>query len=78
MYGRLPQPIEKMFEKQYDELKSIEGDVNADIQVKILDEFNYASTREFYEAMSFRPLECLPELWGKDNPCLVMVMYIGR
>ncbi|NLJ40953.1 MAG: GNAT family N-acetyltransferase [Clostridiales bacterium] len=51
------------------------------LQVKTLDEthpdINYACTRRFYETVGFRPLECLPELWGKDNPCLIMVMYIG-
>jgi len=52
------------------------------LQVKTLDKShpdkNYACTRKFYEAMGFRPLECIPELWGKDNPCLIMVMYIGE
>ena len=38
----------------------------------------YAQTRAFYLAMGFRPLEELTQLWGKDNPCLVMVkcLYI--
>ncbi|NMA84724.1 MAG: hypothetical protein GX962_12790 [Epulopiscium sp.] len=26
---------------------------------------NYAGTRKFYETISFKPLECLPELWEK-------------
>lgn len=51
------------------------------LQVKTLDEShpdkNYARTRKFYEAMGFRLLECIPELWGENNPCLIMVMYIG-
>lgn len=51
------------------------------LQVKTLDEshpdINYACTRKFYETVGFRPLECLPELWGKDNPCLIMIIYIG-
>lgn len=34
---------------------------------------NYAQTRRFYEAMGFRPLEELPDLWGERNPCLLMV-----
>lgn len=34
---------------------------------------HYAITRAFYEATEFRPLEELPDLWDKDNPCLVMV-----
>jgi len=33
----------------------------------------YAQTRAFYRAMGFVPLMELPELWGKENPCLVMV-----
>ena len=51
------------------------------LQVKTLDEshpdINYACTRKFYETIGFRPLECLPELWGKDNPCVIMIIYIG-
>lgn len=30
MKGNLPQPVEKMLEKQYEEWKSIEGDINVD------------------------------------------------
>ncbi len=52
------------------------------LQVKTLDEShpdeNYARTRKFYEAMGFRPLERIPVLWGEDNPCLIMIMYIGE
>lgn len=33
---------------------------------------NYASTREFYLAMGFEPLEEILDLWP-GNPCLVMV-----
>ena len=33
----------------------------------------YARTRQFYQAMGFRPLEEFPELWGPENPCLQMV-----
>ena len=33
----------------------------------------YAATRRFYEAMGFLPLEEFPELWGPDNPCLLMI-----
>ncbi|NLM97469.1 MAG: GNAT family N-acetyltransferase [Halanaerobiaceae bacterium] len=50
------------------------------LQVKTLDEshpdINYAKTRKFYFSVGFRPLECLPELWGKENPCLIMVQHI--
>lgn len=47
------------------------------VQVKTLapsrpDQF-YAGTRAFYMAMRFRPLEEFPDLWDRDNPCLVMV-----
>ncbi len=51
------------------------------LMVKTLDEshpdVNYANTRKFYIGMGFRPLECLPELWGKQNPCLLMVKHIA-
>jgi ribosomal protein S18 acetylase RimI-like enzyme len=33
----------------------------------------YAATREFYRAAGFLPLEETTELWGNNNPCLVMV-----
>lgn len=33
---------------------------------------NYERTRGFYERMGFRPLE-ETDLWGPDNPCLIMV-----
>ena len=25
----------------------------------------------------FKPLECLPELWGKESPCLIMIRNIN-
>ena len=34
----------------------------------------YAATRSFYEAVGFLPLEELPQVWGPENPCLIMVM----
>ena len=34
---------------------------------------NYEKTRRFYTAMGFLPLETMEELWGEDNPCLLMV-----
>lgn len=50
------------------------------LQVKTLDssypDEAYAKTRKYYEAMGFRPLECIPEIWGKTCPCLIMVMAI--
>ena len=36
----------------------------------------YAQTRKFYESVGFKPLEELKELWGKENPCLMMVMGV--
>ena len=33
----------------------------------------YAATRAFYAAAGFRPLEDLPQVWGPENPCLLMV-----
>ncbi len=33
---------------------------------------SYDRTREFYQAMGFRPLEEFPEMWP-GNPCLLMV-----
>lgn len=47
------------------------------LQVKTLSaahpDKGYAKTRSFYLALGFRPLEELAELWGKENPCLLMV-----
>lgn len=51
------------------------------LQVKTLDRSHpdegYAITRRFYEAMGFKELECIPEIWGKDNPCLIMIMSVN-
>jgi len=33
----------------------------------------YAATRAFYEALDFVPLEELPQVWGPQNPCLILV-----
>lgn len=50
------------------------------LQVKTLDKSNsdmyYAATRAFYLAMGFRELECIPEIWSSENPCMVMIMSI--
>lgn len=50
------------------------------LQVKTLDESRenvaYEKTRKFYKAIGFRPLECIPEIWGNNNPCLIMIMKI--
>ena len=34
---------------------------------------NYAKTRAFYVAMDFRPMEEIPQIWGDQNPCLIMI-----
>ncbi|WBW95692.1 GNAT family N-acetyltransferase [Oceanirhabdus sp. W0125-5] len=34
---------------------------------------NYAKTREFYLKTGFTPLQEIKEIWGKENPCLIMV-----
>jgi GNAT superfamily N-acetyltransferase len=33
----------------------------------------YAATRAFYASTGFRPLEVLPQVWGAENPCLLLV-----
>jgi GNAT superfamily N-acetyltransferase len=47
------------------------------MEVKTLDgthpDEGYRKTRAFYRALGFLPLECIPELWGTENPCLIMV-----
>ena len=32
----------------------------------------YKKTKGFYQALGYYPLEELDEIWGKENPCLVM------
>lgn len=50
------------------------------LQVKTLGpsdhDLYYAKTREFYSAMGFRPLEESAQIWGKENPCLIMIKHI--
>ena len=36
-------------------------------------DLSYAATRAFYAAVGFLPLEELPQIWGPENPCLLMV-----
>lgn len=38
----------------------------------------YERTRAFYEAAGFEPLEELTEIWGPENPCLIMVLRVPR
>ena len=39
-------------------------------------DLSYAATRAFYEAVGFLPLEELPQVWGAENPCLLMVRVL--
>jgi GNAT superfamily N-acetyltransferase len=47
------------------------------LQVKTLADTHpdpgYARTRAFYFQMGFRPLEVIENLWGYENPCLLMI-----
>ncbi len=47
------------------------------VQVKTLGPSNaderYAKTRAFYESMGFSPLEEFKQIWGEQNPCLIMI-----
>ncbi len=36
----------------------------------------YRKTRLFYKNCGFRQLEVFPDLWDKDNPCLLMIKNI--
>jgi GNAT superfamily N-acetyltransferase len=36
----------------------------------------YARTRAFYEAVGFQALEEFTEIWGPENPCLIMIMPV--
>lgn len=36
----------------------------------------YDATNRFYQALGFRPLECLPTLWGEQNPCQIYIMSL--
>ena len=61
-------------------VEALQADLAADgvefLQVKTLGparpNAEYAATRSFYEAMGFRPLEEIHDLWP-GNPCLIMV-----
>lgn len=37
---------------------------------------NYAATRRFYLRSGFLPLQEIKEIWGENNPCLVMVKVL--
>lgn len=62
-------------------LKTAENKLTQDkvkfLMVKTLGEShpdkNYKETRKFYKKVGFYPLEEIKEIWGKENPCLIMV-----
>jgi len=39
---------------------------------------SYERTRRFYEAVGFRGLEEFTEIWGPENPCLIMILPVGQ
>lgn len=39
---------------------------------------NYKETRMFYKKVGFYPLEEIKEIWGKENPCLIMVKNLVK
>jgi len=39
---------------------------------------NYKETRKFYKKVGFYPLEEIKEIWGKENPCLIMVKSLVK
>ncbi len=47
------------------------------LQVKTLEpsdtDESFARTRAFYEVMGFKLLEEIKEIWGEQNPCLIMI-----
>jgi ribosomal protein S18 acetylase RimI-like enzyme len=38
----------------------------------------YALTRRFYMSLGFMPLEERADIWGPQNPCLIMVKALGQ
>lgn len=50
------------------------------LQVKTLAESHpdqyYSGTREFYHSMGFLDVEVFQNLWGPENPCLLMIMKV--
>jgi len=50
------------------------------IIVKTVDEKDtekhYGKTVKFYKSIGFKELITIPELWGEENPCLIMIKNI--
>ena len=66
-------------------LERVESDLAADgvrlLQVKTrgpsAESAEYARTRAFYHGYGFLPLEERTDIWGPENPCLIMVKPIA-
>ncbi|HEY2640942.1 MAG TPA: GNAT family N-acetyltransferase [Streptosporangiaceae bacterium] len=64
---------------------AVEADLISDgcqlLQVKTLGpshpDAGYALTRQFYTSLGFLPLEERTDLWGPQNPCLMMVKVLA-
>lgn len=39
---------------------------------------DYDKTNDFYKAMAYKELECIPSLWDENNPCQIYVKYLGN
>lgn len=37
----------------------------------------YDKTNDFYKSLGFKKLEVIPEIWNEENPCLILIKYIG-
>ena len=51
------------------------------VMVKTLSSLNpdqhYNLTRKFYEAVGFKEFYTDHDMWDKENPCLIMIKYLG-
>ncbi len=41
-----------------------------------LDNEAYAKTRRFYQSVGFKSIQEIPEIWGAENPCLLMIQNV--
>jgi ribosomal protein S18 acetylase RimI-like enzyme len=39
---------------------------------------HYALTRKFYQAVGFKAFYTDQNVWGEENPCLMMIKYLGE
>ncbi len=68
----------KIGEKLLNNVSEMLGDKGYSyLLVKTLDESReskeYEMTRLFYKKMEFVPIDVIPEIWGTENPCLLMI-----